>query len=189
MPSSRFLKALRHSLQVISTADLFQIRVKVYWRSASSKEVRFWAFLEWASKRFKFFLQILESKIVSSSFRLCFAILKENTGCSKFLRRLIMFPKPQYCQAFLYCIWLSPSSECLHFKPAVCLLSVSCCQFVKFLNILINTAAPLASTDVCNNVNKFSWSNMQCLQQWHLDAPPKRANGNCLLLLQGAKLW
>lgn len=100
-----------------------------------------------------------------------------------------MFPKPKYCQAFLYCIWLSPSSECLHFKPAVCLFSISRCRFVEFLNILINTAAPLASTDVCNNVNKFSWFNMQCLQQWHLDAPWKRANGNFLLWLQGAKLW
>jgi hypothetical protein len=70
---------------------------------------------------------------------LCFSILKENTGCSKFLRRLMMFPKPQYCQAFLYCIWLSPSSECLHFKSAVCLLSVFHCRFVEFLNILINT--------------------------------------------------
>jgi hypothetical protein len=30
---------------------------------------------------------------------------------------------------------------------------------------------------------------MQCLQQWHLDAPPKRANGNFLFWLQRAKLW
>lgn len=121
VPSSRFLKALRHSLQVIPTADLFQIRVKVYWRSASSKEVRFWAVLEWAWKSFKFFLQILEPKIVSSSFHLCFSILKENTGCSKFLRRLIMFSKPQYCQAFYTASdWALPVSAYISNLQCVC---------------------------------------------------------------------